>query len=93
MAEQTRTFGYICPSCGKAGLADRPRFALAAAAAGCIDRDCRINPLLRIKGFALFHGADSRHFLSAVSIYYGELSVSGHVGSNPTLSVQKLLIL
>ena len=36
MAEQTRTFGYICPSCGKAVLADRTRFALAAAAAGVV---------------------------------------------------------
>ena len=34
MAEQTRTFGYICPSCGKAVLADRTRFALSAAAVG-----------------------------------------------------------
>ena len=36
MAEQTRTFGYICPSCGKAVLAGRTRFALAAAAAGVV---------------------------------------------------------
>ena len=36
MAEQTRTFGYICPSCGKAVLADRTRFTLAAAAAGVV---------------------------------------------------------
>ena len=36
MAEQTRTFGYICPSCGKAVLADRTRFALSAAAVGVV---------------------------------------------------------
>ncbi len=36
MAEQTRTFGYICPSCGKAVLADRTRFALEAAAIGAV---------------------------------------------------------
>ena len=36
MAEQTRTFGYICPSCGKAVLADRTRFALSAAAVGAV---------------------------------------------------------
>lgn len=36
MAEQTRTFGYICPSCGKAVCADRTRFALAAAAIGAV---------------------------------------------------------
>lgn len=36
MAEQSRTFGYICPSCGKAVLADRTRFALAAAAIGVV---------------------------------------------------------
>lgn len=36
MAEQTRTFGYICPSCGKAVLADRSRFALEAAAIGVV---------------------------------------------------------
>ena len=36
MAEQTRTFGYICPSCGKAVLADRTRFALEAAAIGVV---------------------------------------------------------
>lgn len=36
MAEQARTFGYICPSCGKAVLADRTRFALAAAAIGVV---------------------------------------------------------
>lgn len=36
MAEQIRTFGYICPSCGKAVLADRTRFALAAAAIGVV---------------------------------------------------------
>ena len=36
MAEQMRTLGYICPSCGKAVLADRTRFALAAAAAGVV---------------------------------------------------------
>ena len=31
-----RTFGYICPSCGKAVLADRTQFALAAAAVGVV---------------------------------------------------------
>lgn len=36
MKEETRTFGYICPSCGKAVLADRTRFALAAAAIGVV---------------------------------------------------------
>lgn len=36
MAERMRTFGYICPSCGKAVLADRTRFALAAAAVGVV---------------------------------------------------------
>lgn len=36
MAEQARTFGYICPSCGKAVLADRTQFALAAAAIGVV---------------------------------------------------------
>ena len=36
MPEQTRTFGYICPSCGKAVLADRTRFALEAAAIGAV---------------------------------------------------------
>lgn len=36
MKEGTRTFGYICPSCGKAVLADRTRFALAAAAIGVV---------------------------------------------------------
>ena len=36
MAEQTRTFGYICTSCGKAVLADRTRFALSAAAVGVV---------------------------------------------------------
>lgn len=36
MSEQTRTFGYICPSCGKAVLADRTRFALSAAAVGVV---------------------------------------------------------
>lgn len=36
MAEQLRTLGYICPSCGKAVLADRSRFALEAAAIGVV---------------------------------------------------------
>ena len=36
MAEQMRTLGYICPSCGKAVLADRSRFALEAAAIGVV---------------------------------------------------------
>ena len=36
MAEQMRTLGYICPSCGKAVLADRSRFALEAAATGVV---------------------------------------------------------
>ena len=36
MAEQMRTFGYICPSCGKAVLGERTQFALAAAAAGVV---------------------------------------------------------
>lgn len=36
MAEETRTFGYICPSCGKAVHAARTRFALAAAAVGVV---------------------------------------------------------
>ena len=36
MAEQMRTLGYICPSCGKAVLADRTRFALEAAAIGAV---------------------------------------------------------
>ena len=31
-----RTLGYICPSCGKAVLADRSRFALEAAATGVV---------------------------------------------------------
>ena len=36
MAEETRTFGYICPSCGKAVCAERTRFALAAAMVGVV---------------------------------------------------------
>ena len=36
MTEQMRTFGYICPSCGKAVLAQRTQFALAAAAVGVV---------------------------------------------------------
>jgi len=36
MAEETRTFGYICPSCGKAVCAQRTRFALAAATVGVV---------------------------------------------------------
>ena len=36
MAEETRTFGYICPSCGKAVYASRTQFALAAAAVGVV---------------------------------------------------------
>lgn len=36
MKEGTRSFGYICPSCGKAVLAERTRFALAAAAIGVV---------------------------------------------------------
>ena len=36
MAEETRAFGYICPSCGKAVYAERTRFALAAAAVGVV---------------------------------------------------------
>ena len=36
MAEQMRTLGYIRPSCGKAVLADRSRFALEAAAIGVV---------------------------------------------------------
>lgn len=36
MAEETRTFGYICPSCGKAVCAQRTRFALEAAMVGVV---------------------------------------------------------
>ena len=36
MAEETRMFGYICPSCGKAVSAERTQFALAAAAVGVV---------------------------------------------------------
>ena len=36
MTEPMRTFGYICPSCGKAVCAGRTRFALAAAAVGVV---------------------------------------------------------
>ena len=36
MTEEIRTFGYICPSCGKAVLAERTPFALAAAAVGVV---------------------------------------------------------
>lgn len=36
MTEETRTFGYICPSCGKAVCAQRTRFALEAAMAGVV---------------------------------------------------------
>ena len=36
MSEETRTFGYICPSCGKAVCAERTRFALAAAMVGVV---------------------------------------------------------
>lgn len=36
MTEENRTFGYICPSCGKPVLAERTRFALAAAAVGAV---------------------------------------------------------
>lgn len=36
MAEETRAFGYICPSCGKAVYAERSQFALAAAAVGVV---------------------------------------------------------
>ena len=31
--EETRSFGYICPKCGKAVMARRSAFSLAAAAA------------------------------------------------------------
>ena len=33
MMEETRSFGYICPQCGKAVVARRSKFALSAAAA------------------------------------------------------------
>ncbi|MDE7261206.1 MAG: hypothetical protein K2N78_03970 [Oscillospiraceae bacterium] len=36
MSEETRTFGYICPSCGKAVCAERTRFALAASMVGVV---------------------------------------------------------
>lgn len=36
MTEETRTFGYICPSCAKAVSARRTQFALAAAAVGVV---------------------------------------------------------
>ena len=36
MSEETRTFGYICPSCGKPVCAERTRFALAAAMVGVV---------------------------------------------------------
>ena len=35
--EETRTFGYLCPKCGKAVMASRTKFALSAAA---IHIDC-----------------------------------------------------
>lgn len=31
--EETRSFGYICPKCGRAVMARRSAFSLAAAAA------------------------------------------------------------
>ena len=37
--EETRSFGYICPKCGKAVMARRSKFALSAAAAN-IECDC-----------------------------------------------------
>lgn len=37
--EETRSFGYICPQCGKAVVARRSKFALSAAAAN-IECDC-----------------------------------------------------
>ena len=30
--EETRSFGYVCPKCGKAVVARRSKFALSAAA-------------------------------------------------------------
>lgn len=36
MAEETRAFGYICPSCGKAVYAERTRFALQASMVGVV---------------------------------------------------------
>ena len=38
--EETRSFGYICPKCGRAVMARRSAFSLAAAAA-CLLRALR----------------------------------------------------
>ncbi len=38
--EEMRSFGYICPSCGKAVLHSRSVFALNAAAAARMECEC-----------------------------------------------------
>ena len=44
--EEMRSFGYICPKCGKAQIHQRSRFALSAAVA-CAARHIRLSAVPR----------------------------------------------
>ena len=51
--EETRSFGYICPKCGRAVMARRSAFSLAAAAAH-IECPCGQSDML-IETLSLIH--------------------------------------
>ena len=55
--EETRSFGYICPKCGRAVMARRSAFSLAAAAAH-IECPCGESDMLIETDGSKFHGSN-----------------------------------